>query len=229
VIKKLFLGLDTSGTYQVNITSNDPLFVSPSALSVAATANTFGTAGVAFPTPVELPFWSESLPYRFLEYYISFDRDGALPLNNKFLCCGKSYGWQNHMEVTGFNEDTQTPSESGGFSSYAHGLVLDGYMACEELDWICEVDELNGYFLKDVLARTIQFRGAAIAISALIDTVQVSPCTGYQLENLNSKTTYLNQRYRDNIAWIAENLPAGITDCFTCKPGNKFSRAKIIT
>ena len=225
VIKKIYLALSATGTYSVTITSNDPLFTSPTATSVTiASANTFtGSAAVA----LELPFWSDSCPGDYLEYYIALDRNDATPRNNVLKCCGNAPGWIKHMDVSGFYADTNTPEDgAGSFSSAAFGVSLDAYLTCEELDWICELDELNGYYLKDVVARTIQFRGAAIGISALIDTMQVNPCTGYQLESLNARRAYLNKRYSENVQWIAQNVPQGATNCFVCKPENTFYRSR---
>ena len=225
VFKKIYVGLNQSDGFQISITSNDPLFVPPTPISISTTANQFASAT----TSVELPLWSygEIDAGDYLEYYILLARGSARPLNNTLSCCGSTPEWSQYFEAQGMSADDITSGE-GLFGSQANGFVLDGYLACEELDWICDLGQLNGYYLLDVVARTIQFRGAAIAISALIDTLQVSPCTGYQLENLVGKRTFLNQRYADNIAWIAENMPSGVTDCFTCKPTNKISRSKLL-
>lgn len=225
VLKKLYMGLNLSGTYSVNITSNDPLFVSPSAISVTyITGVPKPFQAVDISPVIELPLWSRSCNERFLEYYITFDRGSALPLNNKITCCGASPAWMSHFYTSGF-ESVDNIGTDGNFSSMGYGLALDAYLACEELDWLCEVEELNGYYLKDVLARAMQQRGAAIAISSLIDTLQVNPCTGYQLENLNSRRSYLNKRYSENVAWIIQNIPSGVTDCFVCKPERMFHRS----
>jgi hypothetical protein len=222
VLKKLYLGLNLSGTYSISITSNDPLFVSPSPVSVVYVAGSFQAATL---TPViELPLFSRSCNDQYLEYYLSFERNGASPLNNKITCCGAKPGWMNHVTVSGFAASDDIASD-GNISGIGHGLAIDGYMACEELDWLCEAEELGGYHIKDVLARCVQQRGAAIAISALIDTLQVNPCTGYQLENLNSKRSYLNKRYSENVTWISQNMPSGVTNCFTCKPERMFHRS----
>lgn len=224
VFKKIYVGLNTSGDVDVSVKSNDPLFSEPDAVTVTAVANQFASAA----SSIELPLWSYSdLDADYLEYYISIPRGSAQPLNNTLSCCGNTPAWMDYFKAEGMAADDQS-GNGGLFGNAAHGFVLDGFLICEELDWICELEELNGYHLRDVLARTLQFRGAAIAISALIDTLQVNPCNGYQLENLNSRRTYLNQRYADNIAWIAANIPAGISGCFTCKPQAKFSRAKMI-
>ena len=225
VLKKLYIGLNLSGTYSVNIKSNDPLFEPPAAIPVTYTAGTFNA--VVLSTPVELPLYSRSCNDMYLEYYITFDRGSAQPLNNKITCCGVQPAWMSHVLAAGFESVDQIGTGSS-FSSMGYGMAIDAYLACEELDWICELEELNGFYLKDVVARTIQQRGAAIAISGLIDTIQVNPCTGYQLENLNAQRQFLNKRSADNIAWIIQNVPQGVTDCFVCKPNRMFHRSNQI-
>jgi len=225
VFRKIYLGLNTSGANNVTITSNDPLFVSPAAVAVTAVANQFASADTA----IELPLWSEAEfdAGEYLEYYITIPRGSSQPLNNTLNCCGSKPGWMQYFWVDGMAANDNIGA-GGLFGTQANGFVLDGYLACEELDWLCTAEQLGAYHAKDVLARTIQFRGAAVAISALIDTLQVSPCTGYQLENLIAKRNFLNSRYADNVQWIANNVPAGTTDCFTCKPAQTQRRAKLL-
>lgn len=224
VFKKIYVGLNTSGAKSITVTSNDPLFVEPAAVSITTVANTFASAT----TSIELPLWSYSdLDEDYLEYYISIPRDSSQPLNNTLTCCGNTPGWMEYFWAQGMTAD-DTNATNARYGNAAQGFVLDGYLTCEELDWICDLEELNGYHLLDVVARTIQFRGAAVAISALVDTLTVTPCTGYQLESLNAKRTYLNQRFADNISWIVDNMPDGVTGCFSCKPQANFSRAKLL-
>ena len=225
VFKKIYLGLNTSGAKSVTVTSNDPLFTAPTPVSVTAVANQFAYAE----TSIELPLWSraEFDAGECLEYYLTIPRGSVQPLNNTLNCCGSTPGWMGYFWAEGMAAD----DDEGSGATYglnANGMVLDGYLTCEELDWLCDAEELGGYYTTDVLARTIQFRGAAIAISALLDTLQVSPCTGYQFENLNAKRNYLNQRYAENVQWIANNIPPGVTDCFTCKPEQMQRRAKLL-
>lgn len=224
VLKKIYVGINAVDSPQILVRSNDPLFVAPDPVDITTVANSFTSAA----TDIELPLWAYGgLDSQYLEYYISIPRGSSKPLNNTLTCCGSTPQWANYFEVHGMLSSDEDGA-GGLFGNAAQGFVLDAYLACDELDWICELDELNGYHLLDVIARTIQFRGAAIAISGLIDVQQVNPCTGYQLESLNAKRAYLNQRYADNITWIAENMPDGVTDCFTCKPQAKFSRTKIL-
>ncbi len=226
VLKKIYLGLSIAGTYSVTITSNDPLWAVPTATAVViATPNTMTAHTLT--TPIELPLFSRTCEGQWLEYYISFDRNGATPRNNKITCCGNQPTWKQHLTVSGF-ESTDNEATDGQFSSMAFGMALDAYLACEELDWICEAEELGGYHLKDVVARTLQMRGAAIAISAMVDQFGVNPCISSQYENLNSRRSYLNKRSAENVDWISQNVPRGVTDCFTCKPQDTFHRSKTL-
>lgn len=226
VLKKIYLGMNTAGAYSVTITSNDPLFVSPSATSVVIDSTNTMTAHT-LSAPIELPLFSRTCEGAWIEYYISFARNGARPLNNKITCCGNQPTWRQHLEASGF-EASDNIATDGRFSSMAYGMALDAYLACEELDWVCEAEYLNGFHLKDVLARATQMRGAAIGISAMIDQFGINACISSQFENLNSRRAYLNKRSAEYVDWIAQNIPYGMTDCFTCKPQDSFHRSKIL-
>lgn len=225
VFKKIYVGLNAVDTVDITVTSNDPGFTEPDPVEITTVANQFASTTVTW----ELPMWSytEFEAGDYLEYYISIPRGSAQPVNNTFSCCGSTPAWLQYFRVDGMAADDDNGT-GGMFGNQANGFVLDGYLTCEELDWICELEELNGYYLLDVVARAIQMRGAAISISALIDTIQVNPCTGYQFESLNTRRAYLNKRYADYVDWIAQNMPTGVTQCFTCKPEQKFHKNKML-
>lgn len=226
VLKKAFLGLDTSGNYAVSVTSNDPLFTEPTPVTVAAVANTYGS-GTSLGL-IELPMWSASCPETYLEYFVSIPLSGAMPLNNKLTCCGNSQGWAQHLDVAGFNTDSDTPT-TGNFTSAAFGMVLDAYLSCGELDWLCGLEEINGYYAQSVVARTIQFAGAAAAIDELINTYKINVCTHYNQDEMNSRRNWLLKQYAENIMWLAANVPQGATGCFNCHPQKAFHRTAQIT
>jgi len=221
VLKKAFVGVNVTGTYAVSVTSNDPLFTEPAAVNVAATANAWGS-GTALGL-IELPMWSASCPYDYLEYYISFPLASALPLANEVSCgCGGTKeGWKQHLDVSGFNSDSDTPI-TGGFSASAYGIVLDAYMTCGELDWLCELAQYNGDYAQQVAARTLQFAQAIPAIDTLINTYKINVCTHYNQDEMNSRRNFLQESYATNINWLAANLPPGITGCFDCRPEKRF-------
>jgi hypothetical protein len=227
ILTKCLLGLDTSGTYTVSITSNDPLFVAPDDLAVTHVTGSFN--GTEWPdSGIELPLWSDSLDCDYLEYYVSFDRDGAKPYNNLTTCCGNVEGWKSHVSISGFEANSQTPETSGSFSTSAMGMSLKGYITCETLDWICELNEIGGLDFQDLIARCIQERGAAIACSLLIESPGISVGNGFNLPILSDRRQFLNGKYAANVKWISENIPRGVTDCFKCKPSNQFHKTKLL-
>lgn len=225
VLKTAFLGVNTSGDYDITVTSNDPLFASPTPATITATANSFGTTGESLAL-IELPMWSDSCPYDWLEYYISYPRASALPLKNEISCgCGgNKEGWKEHLDVAGFNLDTQTPATGGNFTGSAFGLVIDAYLSCGELDWICEAEQWGGATMKQVIARALQFAQAIAAIDELAMTYKINVCTHYNQAELMSRRNYLAESYATNIRWIASNLPSGATGCFACKANKSFHR-----
>lgn len=223
ILKKAHIGVNTSGTYVLAATSNDPLFTAPIPVNVAATANQWG-AGTAL-SLIELPMWSASCPYDHLEYFVSYPLAGALPLSNKISCgCGGSKeGWRTNFDVSGFNSDSDTPL-TGAFTGSAYGLVLDAYLSCGELDWLCELAQWNGDYLQKVVARTLQFAQAIAVIDALINTYKINVCTHYNQDEMNSRRNFLAKSYAQNIAWIAANVPQGATGCFACRPEKRFHK-----
>lgn len=221
VLKRAFIGVNTTGSYSLSVTSNDPLFTEPTPVAVPATANQYGS-GTSLGL-IELPMWSESCPDDYLEYFVSYPLGAALPLNNKLTCCGNGAAWLQHLDVAGFNSDSDTP-DSANFSSSAYGLVLDAYLSCGELDWICELAESNGDYALQVAARTLQFAMAIPAIDELINTYKINVCTSYNQDEMNSRRNFLSKSYNTNIAWLAANLPQGSTGCFSCRPEKRFHR-----
>ncbi len=223
VLNKAFIGVNTTGTYALSVTSNDPLFTPPAAVNVSATANQWGT-GTSL-NLIELPLWSDSCPYDYLEYFVSYPLGAALPLNNKISCgCGsKKEGWAQHIDVSGTNSDSATPL-TGSFNGSAYGLVLDAYMSCGELDWLCELAEWNGDYMQKVVARTLQFAQGVAAIDALVNSYKVNVCTHYNQDEMVSRRNYMAKGYANNIEWIAANVPQGSTGCFTCRPEKKFHK-----
>jgi hypothetical protein len=62
------------------------------------------------------------------------------------------------------------------------------------LDWLCELVEHNGVNYRAVVARAIQMRAAAVAISEMVAKNTVNICTLYNLEGLNAKRNLAEQR-----------------------------------
>jgi len=229
VISSVFLGLDTTGSYTLRVNSNNPDFVEVTR-AVTSTANTFKKTTLS--SIITLPLYSNydlSGPNSDgLEYCLTIERNGAKPLLSNITCCGQKRPWEAWFEMTGMKA-TSALGDGADESSTTCGLVLDCYLQCEDLAWICDLDILNGYDVQSVIARTLQFRAGSIAIAKLIDDDVVNLCTLYNLEQLQARRNFLNTRYAENIAWIAAHVPVGASDCFTCKKENTIlSRSQLV-
>lgn len=221
VLKGLRVGLNEAGTYNIRIRSTDPLFVAVDDDVTVATGGQFATK--TFATEIELPFYTRAELDDDLRYYVSIERGSAKPLQNVFACCGnKDLAWQKHMDVSGFQASDAAGTSGLTLEANAQGLVMDAYLTCGELDWLCELVELNGVNYRAVVARAIQMRAAAVAISEMVAKNTVNICTLYNMEGLNAKRTWLNNEYTNRLTWLAQNLPQGVTGCFTCKPTRQF-------
>jgi hypothetical protein len=229
VIPGCFVGLDTAGSYTLKINSNDPDFTEITK-TVTTTANTFKKN--AFAEAVTLPLYTNydlTGPNMYgLEYYLTIERSGAKPLLSNITCCGQKRVWEQWFELEGIKAEDEFALNADE-SSTTCGLVLDCYLQCEDLAWVCDLDILNGYDVQSVIARTIQFRAGAVAIAKLVDDDVVNLCTLYNLEQLQARRNFLNTRYTENIAWIAAHVPTGASDCFTCKKENTIiSRSQLV-
>jgi hypothetical protein len=224
---KVHVGLDLAGTYPLTFRSNDPLWTAPSDESIVVpTGGSWYTH--EFATPIELPFFSKYVDSPdYLEYYALLDRGSAKPLNNIFACCGKPKGGLEYFETDGILADDAIGTGLT-VTSYANGLVFEGYVTCDDLDWLCELTTAGGYDFSDVVARTIQFRGSALVGSKILDPITIDLCTQYGAEWINKQRNFLNERYGSNLDWIVQNIPVGVTDCFACKNESYFKKSKIL-
>lgn len=222
-IKGLYLGLNDSDTYTVTVFSTDPDFETQT-YTLTSTANVYHKN--VLEDELLLPLYSPHFCDidQPLKYYIQIDLQGAKPLNGKLNCCGAKPGWMSMAEVSGFGAsgpDLQLLETN----SQNRGLVLECYLKCDDLDWICNLSEMAGYQTKDVVARAIQYRAGVAAYGLLIDRNVLNICTMYNMEAINAHRNFLTQKYAEYIAWITENVPMGATSCLKCKDSNVFNKA----
>ena len=104
------------------------------------------------------------------------------------------------------------------------GIVIDAYLSCGELDWLCELSEWGGDSMERVVARTLQFAQAIAAIDELALTYKLNVCTHYNQAELMSRRNWLSEAYANNVKYIAANVPKGATGCFNCHPSKSFNR-----
>lgn len=226
VITGAWLGLTTTeATVTLNVTSSDPTF-SAITRTLSSTGNTFKQTVFASGQEVTLPFYSDKVDT--LEYYIYLDTTGITPLANNFYCCGGPGPYSQHLRFGGFTMATVPVYDEVSLGANAcYGLALDGYFACNELEWICDLDALSGYEVKSVIARAIQANGAAIAASEVLNSSRINRYTTWDNTRLAEQYKSLKDAYMNYLTWLVENFPGDASDCFECKSAANFQRRSI--
>lgn len=213
VITAIWIGFSEQRNYPVSVTSNNPTFTP---VDVALTSGSGSFSKNLLGTPIELPLYSNV--YKDLRYMISVERGSAYPLNNKLTCCNNTMQFSDVMEISGGEGSSQSLD---GDSNYAHGIIIEGYVTCQELGWICDLAEIGEYSFRDVFARTAQFKAVIMLISDLLRSASPNSLAETMSENLTQHANRLSELYDNNLQWIANNLPES-ADCYTCNESSFF-------
>lgn len=216
-LKGVWFGLDTTlADVTLTISSNDPAFT-PITQSLSSVAGQFNQ--VAFESEIRLPLYSDSQDQ--LYYYLEYEPGAAKPLNNDLWCGCSGEGWKKSLKVGSYaHSNASTFNEFGKYTGKkAYGLAFDAYIDCANLDWICNLTELNGFDMRDMIARSVQMKAAVKLIAYVLDSGRVNRYSVLEADNLTAKAQHLSELYARNVNWIAEHLPANITACWGCKKG----------
>lgn len=215
VITGVWMALTTSEVKTLTFGSNNPEFTSTTR---DVTSGAQELQKTVFVTPVTLPMYS--ILEDDLRYTVTYEIDGNQPVNNSLSCCGDTPDWKNVMRAEGVvTSDLSRLNDYDYGSSNAHGLILEAYITCDFLAWVCELRELNGYDFRDVLARTIQFRAGVGLLTFILESSQSNFYTHLETEALYGKRNHYSKRYEENIMWMVRNLPERASGCYKCKPG----------
>lgn len=226
VLTGAWLGLTTTeGSVTLNISSNDPTFTTLTR-TLSSTAGQFKQTTFSSGQEVTLPFFSDHVDE--LYYYIYFATSGLTPLQNNFYCCGGPKEYAKHLRYGGFTVDTVDDENVSCGANVGYGLALDGYFACNELNWLCDLDALAGFEVTSMIARAIQSRAAAIAASEIISSSRINKYTTWDSETIQARYVALNEVYESNIRTLVENFPKEASDCFECKSENRYQKRQIL-
>lgn len=216
VITAIRIGLNESKTFNLTIRSNDPDFstITQSITSVAGQWTTI-TPGSA----ITLPLFSEV--ENELYYFFEYAPGTARPFNNELMCGCSGEGWKKYMRFGSYGVNSGSTFDNYGIytGQAAYGLILEGYVDCAQLDWMCRLEQMNGYNVRDVIARCIQFKGAIQLIMGVVESGRVSKYSVLADEGLIAKAQHLQSLYEQNIAWVVQNLPDNLSACFGCHKG----------
>jgi hypothetical protein len=225
VLTAVWFGGNVTGVVDLELTSTDPDFT-PQTIALNGTANRW--VKTTLDNAINLPMYVSGISD--LYYNFKYETAGIRFLqNNAKACCGRSNpAWMIHLNAGGFTtSDFQEDNEYIGGSMF-NGLVLEGYFTCASLDWICEIENLAQYQIKNVVGRAIQAKTTVKAISATIETNRINQHTILAQDGALERRAMMQQSYNEKIAWLAQNLPDGASDCWECTKNQPAVRAILV-
>lgn len=225
IVTHVYVGANFTGAVTLNFESNNGEFTAVVVPGVPTESGRFLKHELE--TPVPLPLYWEGDEELFYNVYWE-PETGQKPLLAKMVCCGWSPGWLEHFDAGGFHVDDLGGNVLRFRSSMAHGVILGGYMDCDQFGWICNLDQLNGYSWKQLVGRTLLFKSTLAAYSGMMRSGNVNFHTLLQSETIDGYLTMLRDAYTQNIDYIANSLPAGFTSCWGCN-NDDFQVTKIIS
>lgn len=212
MLKAVYININATKSVTVTVSSNDGTFSSVSE-SASVVANTWSRH--QFSSAVALPMYSIGLTD--LRYNIAFQPDGATVKQNRLYCCGKQ-PWMKHINAGGFDLAALPDNEDVLYTNTTlPGIAIEGYFSCNKLDWICDLEEMNGLDLRDLIARLIQWKSAIHLITGVLRSDKVNRATLLDQEGLYRQRSFLAKKYENAVLWVAQNLPGGVTSCWGCE------------
>ena len=212
-------------------------------------ANKFFYADFATPIEIELSDKDASgysYPNAFLNYYIVYQMPtGARYVNNLLFdsggtCCGnkpqsRQYPFLQYGQFEGIENPTilglEVPSN---IDSSAKGLRLKADYGCSSLDWLCgltyDYTAIGAGNYADVarcVATAILQKSIEYAVLTLLNTTNVNSFTILNREQLLGKLSHARSEYAKSLAWLKENFPTNLSDCFKCKQSQFINTIKI--
>ena len=223
VVTDVYVGSNLTGTVDVKFDTNNPDFTQAD-ITCNTVAGTFEKNTLV--TEVRLPLYSPAEERLFYNLYWE-PGVGERPLAGRMWCntCGGGAAWSKFVEIGGFNLVT-IDSYTRYAASAGYGLLLGGYISCNRLDFICNLDELNGYEWKQLLGRTLLFRAAINALATMASSDNINRYTLLGAEQAGKRMNDLTDAYNKNIEYIAKSLPTGFSGCWGCNKSD-FKTAKI--
>lgn len=213
ILTAIHLGVETAGTYDVYITSNDYAFA-----PLIEQAVSLGGVWARHPlvAPVTLPFYV--LHEESVRYSIALKTSGTRVRSNKMFCCGGAPVWMQYFDAGGFNAAV-VDNEKNYCGNHFNGIALEGYFDCAKLDWLCNLEEMNGLDFRDFVARCIQFKGAAKLMARVLEGGKVNYWTVLAPEAIAAKRQKLQEMYKEYITYLVANMPEGVSGCWGCLKG----------
>jgi len=188
-------------------------------VSIAGGKGTF-----TFTTPELFDFQSAANQPRDLYLVINVgDYAGLQPRNNNTNCdCGKKQKWDKYFYAHGVSASTLAGLVDANESSYANGFRINMSVACGN-SWLCQpFDYVNDAWAR-VMAEAIALYGMKKLAGMILTNPNPEKYTMITRDEIAFHRDRLNTLLSQRMPWLAQNMPAYATDCFTCNDKIKVS------
>lgn len=201
------------------------------AITFSAAANVL--TEIPLTEPIILP--STDQHSNTIRYAILFDRQGANPYNYTRNCgtgCGKRIvPWSKYAEVDGIY--VGATSEIKDFDkdiNKTYGLIIDMRWSCKSMDWMCRAhaSEWSSLPYFRVIGKVLQLMTVNKLIGYILNSGKLNRYTLVKSEFLMGKRNHNRKEIADRLAWLSENIPADIVDCYQCKATNRMTKGEIL-
>lgn len=169
--------------------------------------------------PIYLPF-DQSSDCDNYSYIIMWDSIGANVFRNRVDCgCSGKVKYKKYFNAFGSTFNAGCDVKTNG---YTFGLSVGLRFVCDPLEYVCKLDEIGDYGMKDVLGKTLQYKSASNLVTKILDSDNISYYTLLNRENLYGKRNHFEKKYREYIDYIIESLEhKRYTQCLKCKQKNR--------
>lgn len=188
----------------------------------------------ALSTPITLPMWDgrcDDLDYVFLYTYDSANR----PYDNKLSCCGRTYhfdclhpyykqksnkldGWASWFMAGAYGGDSLDFSDLPETTSdYMNGLQFQLETYCEAHKSFC-FDTANIHDVQFMSVAFAIYHAAAQYLALdIITSDKINRYTMVNIENMEAVRRLHEDKYKELITYLVDNVDLRNTDCFMCK------------
>jgi hypothetical protein len=218
VVTAIHVGFTTTGTTPLTFRSNAQGWTDQ-VVNVNHTANTWTRNALA--TAIELPMFDvlESKLY----HAVTYDAMNRTVMSNRLYCCGGA-SWGHLFTLSGVATNNLADlREQIGRGADGMGLVLEGYTACDELDWICDLPQLGMQQLYETVGLAVLCKATVRLLSQLLDGGTINQYTLLMDAQGYAKRDALSAKYAELVRWIATHLPAGASGCWGCSKNSFFT------
>lgn len=230
-IKKIWLAIDTAGTYDIKIYDVADMSTIIDTFPIVHTGgNTLIGVDVG-----ELYQLSEA--GKPISYAITYERGAGYPLNFTYHCgCGynRKPMWMknSYMSADGFcvnDLEDVVIGDSCCNRKYTGGLIVEWEMVCDPTAWICQQDDS---FWKStqwgrVASKAAQLITTIKVIGAVLSTGRVNFYTMIAADELMQRREAFNKLSMELIEYLSDNMPEHVKHCWRCESTMGFSKRSI--